>query len=65
VKKKTLTIFSHMILYLNLMKTFHFLRQIVKGDEKWILYNKMARKKPWKKLNEPQLTTPNTGYITW
>ena len=57
-KKKN---FDHIFTYDSLLKlneNIPFLRQIVKGDEKWILYNKMARKKPWEKLNEPQLTTP-------
>ena len=38
-----------------------FLKQIVKGDEKWILYNNVEWKRSWGKRNEPPPTTPNAG----
>ena len=61
-KKKTfLTIFPHTILYLNVMKNVPFLKQIVTGSEKWILYNNVERKRPWGKRNEPPPTTPKAG----
>ena len=31
------------------------------GDEKWILYNNVERKRSWGKWNEPPLTTPKAG----
>ena len=34
-----------------------FLKQIVTGDEKWILYNHVEWKKSWGKRNEPPPTT--------
>ena len=48
-KKTFLTIFLHAILYLNVMKTVHFKKQIVTGNEKWILYNNVERKRSWGK----------------
>ena len=38
-----------------------FLKQIVTGDEKWILYNNVEWKRPWGKGNEPPPTTPKAG----
>ena len=38
-----------------------FLKQIVTGDGKWILYNNMERKRHWGKRNEPSPTTPKAG----
>ena len=35
-----------------------FLKQIVTGDEKWILYNNVERKRSSGKQNEPPPTTP-------
>ena len=40
---------------------FPFLKQIVMGDEKWILYNSGERKRSWGKWNEPPQTTPKAG----
>ena len=37
-KKTFLTVFPHRILYLNVIEIVPFLKQIVTGDEKWILY---------------------------
>ena len=34
-----------------------FLKQIVTGDEKWILYNNVEQKRSWGKRNEPPPTT--------
>ena len=38
-----------------------FLKQIVMGDEKWILYNNVEQKRSWGKLHEPPPTTPKAG----
>ena len=38
-----------------------FLKQIVMGDEKWILYNNVEWKRLWGKRNEPPPTTPKAG----
>ena len=35
-----------------------FLKQIVMGDEKWLLYNNVERKRSWGKRNEPPTATP-------
>jgi len=38
-----------------------FLKQVVTGDEKWIIYNNVDRKRSWRKRNEPPLATPKIG----
>ncbi|XP_017796120.1 PREDICTED: histone-lysine N-methyltransferase SETMAR-like [Habropoda laboriosa] len=38
-----------------------FLKQLVTGDEKWIIYNNVQRKRSWGKRNEPPLVTPKAG----
>ena len=38
-----------------------FLKQIVTGDEKWILYNNVELKRLWGKRNEPPPTTQKAG----
>ena len=38
-----------------------FLKQIVTGDEKWILYNNVEWKSWWGKWNEPPPTTPKAS----
>ena len=38
-----------------------FLKQIVTGNEKWILYDNVEWKKLWGKRNEPLPTTPKAG----
>ena len=38
-----------------------FLKQIVMGDEKWILYNNVEQKRSWGKRNEPPPITPKAG----
>ena len=38
-----------------------FLKQIVTGNEKWILYNNVEWKRVWGKQNEPPPTTPKAG----
>ena len=44
-KKTVSTIFPHSVLYLNI--TNHpFLKQIVTGNEKWVLYNNVEQKRP-------------------
>ena len=50
-----------------------FLKQIVTGSEKWILYNNVEQKRSWGKRNEPPPTAPKAGlhpkkgmlYIWW
>ena len=42
-------------------ENFPFLKQIVMGDEKWILYNNVEWKRSWGKRNEPPPTTPKSG----
>jgi len=37
-----------------------FLKQVM-GDEKWIIYNNVERKKSWGKRNELPLATPKAG----
>ena len=38
-----------------------FLKQIAMGDEKWILYNNVERKRLWGKQKEPPVTTPKAS----
>ena len=38
-----------------------FLKQIVTGKEKWILYNNVEQKRSWGKRNKPPPTTPKAG----
>ena len=38
-----------------------FLKQIVTGDEKWIVYNNVEWKRSWGKQNEPPATTPKSS----
>ena len=38
-----------------------FLKQIMTGDEKWILHNNVEQNRSWGKQNEPPPTTPKTG----
>ena len=38
-----------------------FLKQIVTGNEKWMLYNNMEQKGSLGKLNEPPPTTPKAS----
>ena len=62
-RKKPLTIFLHAILCLNLTKPFHFKKQIVTGNRKWILYNNVEWKRLWGKWNEPPPTTTRPVFI--
>ena len=55
-----MTVFLHAILYLN-VKNVPFSKQIVMGDEQWILYNNVGQKRSWGKRNEPPPTTPKSG----
>ena len=72
-RKKPLTIFLHAILCLNLTKPFHFKKQIVTGNRKWILYNNVEWKRSFSKRNETPPTTPKAClhskqvmlYICW
>uniref|UniRef100_A0AC11CZU8 Uncharacterized protein n=5 Tax=Ovis aries TaxID=9940 RepID=A0AC11CZU8_SHEEP len=38
-----------------------FLKQIVTGNEKWILFNNVERKRSWDKRNEPPPATPKAS----
>ena len=38
-----------------------FLKQIVTGNEKWVLYNNVEWKRSWDKRNEPPPTTPKAS----
>lgn len=38
-------------------KTDPFLKRIITGDEKWIVYNNVVRKRSWSKRDEPPQTT--------
>lgn len=38
-----------------------FLKRMVTGDEKWIVYNNVVRKRSWGKRDEPPLPTPKAG----
>ena len=38
-----------------------FLKQVVTGNEKWILYSNVERKRLWSKWNEPPPTAPKAG----
>lgn len=51
----------HMWFYWNVMKVFRFLKQIVTGNEKWILFNNVERKRSWDKRNEPPPATPKAS----
>lgn len=37
-----------------------FLKRTITGDEKWIVYNNVERKRPWEKRDESTITTPAT-----
>lgn len=39
-------------------KNKSFLHRIVTGDEKWIFYTNLKRKKPWVDRNQPSTSTP-------
>ena len=56
-----MTVLPHAVLYLNVTKDVPFLKQIVTGHEKWILYNNVERKRSWGKRNEPPPTAPKAG----
>ena len=45
-------------------KNVPFLKQIVTGDEKWILYNNVEWKRSWDKWNEPPPTTQKASLYT-
>ncbi|CAK9808456.1 Histone-lysine N-methyltransferase SETMAR [Anthophora quadrimaculata] len=38
-----------------------FLKQLVTGDEKWIIYKNIERERSWGKRDEPPLITPKAG----
>ena len=38
-----------------------FLKQIVTGDEKWMLYNNVEQKRSWGKRNKQPPSTPKAG----
>ncbi|KAL6419693.1 hypothetical protein ACFW04_014569 [Cataglyphis niger] len=39
-----------------------FLKQVVTGDKKWIIYNNVKRKRSWGKRNEPPLATTKVAF---
>lgn len=41
------------------IQMYCLLKQLVTGDEKWIIYNNVERNRFWDKRNELPLTTPN------
>ena len=45
----------------SITKMFHFLKQIVTGNEKQIPYNNVEQKGSWGKWNEQPSTTPKAG----
>jgi len=40
-----------------------FLKQVVTGDEKWIIYNNVERKRSWGKRNKPPLAIQKPVFI--
>lgn len=38
-----------------------FLKRVVTGDEKWIIYNNVQRKRSWRKRDESSLATSKVG----
>ncbi|KAG6796927.1 Ammar1 transposase [Apis mellifera caucasica] len=38
-----------------------FLKRLITGDEKWVVYNNIKRKRPWSKPREPVQTTSKAG----
>ena len=55
---------DHISTYNSLLKhneNILLLKQVVMGDEKWIGYNNVERKRMWGKLNEPPPTIPKTS----
>ena len=38
-----------------------FLKRLIIGDEKWVVYNNMKRKRSWSRLREPAQTTSKAG----
>ena len=38
-----------------------FLKRLIIGDEKWVVYNNIKRKRSWSKPREPAQTTSKTG----
>ena len=57
-------IFDHISTCNSLLKhneSVPFLKQIVTGNEKWILFNNMEWKRSWDKRNEPPSATPKAS----
>ena len=61
MKKTFLTSISACNSLLKSNENVPFLKQIVTGDEKWVLYNNEERKRSWGKRNEPPPTKPKAG----
>ena len=38
----------------------HFLKQIITGDDKWIVHNNVVQQRSWSKRDEPSQTTSKT-----
>ena len=47
---------------LNRNKIDPFLKRIVTGDEKWVTYDNIERKRSWSKLGEAAQTVAKTGF---
>ena len=42
----------------------HFLKQVMTGNEKWIIYNNVERKRSWGKRNEPPFSHPKSWSLS-
>ena len=60
-QKKNLDCISTCNSLLTCNENVPFIKQIVTGNEKWILYNNVERKRLWDKRNEAPPTTPKAG----
>ena len=50
-----------MQLILNHNQSNSFLKRIITGDEKWIVYNNVVHKRSWTKKDEPPPSTPKAN----
>ena len=42
-------------------ENYSFLKRIITGDEKWIIYNRVKRKRSWSRKEEPSQSTANSS----
>ena len=61
LRKKNLDYISAYDSLLTRKENILFLKQIVTGDEKWIVHNNVERKRSWGKRNEPPPSTPKVS----